>query len=156
MDTEIGWARSDGGCQSNLPRMGVGPGLPQMGNPFTRFNSSAEIIRLAVLMCVRYLQSSGNVENLLAERGIYICHYTVRLWWNRFGPMFAAAIRKRRIALRHGCPEWRWHLDEVFAKINRITYHLWGGVDHEGEVLEVVATEQSNRLAALKFPRKLM
>jgi transposase-like protein len=51
-------------------------------------------------------------EDLLAERGIDISHETVRFWWNRFGPMFAAEIRKRRVAQMRGYPQWRWHLDE--------------------------------------------
>jgi putative transposase len=48
----------------------------------------------------------------LAERGIDISHETVRFWWNRFGPMFAAEIRKRRVAHVRGYRQWRWHLDE--------------------------------------------
>ena len=61
-----------------------------MGNPFRYFNSSPEVIRLVVMMYVRYPLSLRNVEDLLAERGIDISHETVRFWWNRFGPMFAA------------------------------------------------------------------
>ena len=61
-----------------------------MSNPFRYFNSSPEIIRLAVLMYVKYPLSLRNVEDLLAERGIDISHETARFWWNRFGPMFAA------------------------------------------------------------------
>ena len=72
----------------------------------------------------------------------------VRQWWNRFGPMFAAEIRKKRINARRGMPEWRWHLDEVFVKINGELHYLWRAVDHEGEVLEVVATKRRNRNAA--------
>jgi putative transposase len=127
-----------------------------MDSPFKRFNSSPEIIRLAVMMYVRYLLSLRNVEDLLAERGIDICHETVRLWWNRFGPMFAAEIKKRRIALRRGCPEWQWHLDEVFVKINGVTHYLWRAVDHEGKVLEVVATKRRDRAAALRFLKRVM
>jgi hypothetical protein len=56
-------------------------------------------------------------EDLLFKRGIEICHETVRFWWNRFGPMFAAEIRKRRVHDR-SYSSWRWHLDEVFVKIN--------------------------------------
>ena len=67
-----------------------------MSNPFRYFNSSPEVIRLVVMMYVRYPLSLRNVEDLLAERGIDISHETVRFWWNRFGPMFAAEIRKRR------------------------------------------------------------
>ena len=62
-----------------------------MHNPFRYFNSSSEVIRLAVMMYVRYPLSLRQVEDLLLERGIDICHETVRYWWNRFGPLFAAA-----------------------------------------------------------------
>src|SRR5674476_169342 len=127
-----------------------------MKNPFRYFDSSPEVIRLVVMMYVRYPLSLRNVEDLLAERGIDICHETVRLWWNRFGPVFAAEIKKRRRLLRRGCSEWRWHLDEVFVKINGKTHYLWRAVDHEGEVLEVVATKRRDRHAALAFLKKLM
>ena len=62
-------------------------------SPFRRFNSSPKVIRLVVLMYVRLPLSLRNVEDLLFERGIDICHEAVRLWWNRFGPLFAADIR---------------------------------------------------------------
>lgn len=63
-------------------------------NPFRYFDSSPEVIRTVVMMYVKYPLSLRNVEDLLAERGIDICYETVRLWWNRFGPMFAAEIRR--------------------------------------------------------------
>ena len=65
-----------------------------MRSPFRYFNSSPEVIRLVVMTYVRYPLSLRNVEDLLAERGIDISHETVRFWWNWFGPMFAAGIRK--------------------------------------------------------------
>ena len=64
-----------------------------MHNPFRYFNSSPEVIRLAVMLYVRYPLSLRQVEDLLCERGIDICHETVRYWWNRFGPVFAASWR---------------------------------------------------------------
>jgi hypothetical protein len=81
-----------------------------MSNPFRYFNSSPEVIRLVVMMYVRYPLSLRNVEDLLAERGIDISHETVRFWWNRFGPMFAAEIRKathRRHTRRLCCKDDR-------------------------------------------------
>jgi putative transposase len=78
-----------------------------MSNPFRYFNSSPEVIRLVVMMYVRYLLSLRNVEDLLAERGIDISHETVRFWWNRFGPMFAAEIRKRRVVHMRAYLKWR-------------------------------------------------
>ena len=65
-----------------------------MSNPFRYFKTSPEIIRLAVMMYVRFLLSLRQVEDLLHERGIDITYETVRAWWNRFGPMFAAEITK--------------------------------------------------------------
>lgn len=64
---------------------------------FRDFKMSPEIIRLAVMMYVRYPLSLRNVEDLLHERGIDITHETVRLWWNRFGTIFAAEIRRSRV-----------------------------------------------------------
>ncbi len=126
-----------------------------MQNPFGYFNSSPEVIRLAVMMYIRYPLSLRQVEDLLFERGIDICHETVRYWWNRFGPMFASEIRKRRIHNR-SFSQWRWHLDEVFVRINGETHYLWRAVDHEGEVLEVFATKRRDRRAALTFVKRTM
>jgi putative transposase len=64
---------------------------------FKYFKTSPQIIRLAVMMYVRYPFSLRNVEDLLHERGIEISHETVRFWWNRFGPLFAAEIRRKRV-----------------------------------------------------------
>ena len=127
-----------------------------MNDPFRYFNSSPEVIRLAVMMYIRYPLSLRQVEDLLFERGIDLSHETVRLWWNRFGPIFAAEIRKRRIREYRCYPQWRWHLDEVFVKINGETRYLWRAVDHEGEVLEVLATKRRDRKAALKFLKRTM
>ena len=124
--------------------------------PFRYFKTSPEVIRLAVMMYIRFPLSLRQVEDLLHERGIDICHETVRFWWNRFGPMFAAEIRKKRSAALRALPQWRWHLDEVFVKINGEMHYLWRAVDHEGEVLEVIATKRRDRKAALKFLKRTM
>jgi len=126
-----------------------------MQNSFRYFNSSPEVIHLTVMMYVRYPLSLRQVEDLLHERGIDISHETVRFWWNRFGPMFAAEIRKRRVQHR-SYSNWRWHLDEVFVRINGEAYYLWRAVDHEGEVLEVFATKRRDRKAALMFLKRTM
>lgn len=125
-------------------------------SPFRYFKTSREIIRLAVMMYIRFPLSLRNVEDLLHERGIDISHETVRFWWNRFGPMFAAEIRGRRVQAMRNCHQWRWHLDEVFVKINGERHYLWRAVDHEGEVLESYVTKRRDRKAVLKFLRKTM
>ncbi|MGB0844656.1 MAG: IS6 family transposase [Alphaproteobacteria bacterium] len=125
-------------------------------DPFRHFKSSPEVIRLAVMMYVRFPLSLRNVEELLHERGIDLTHETVRYWWNRFGPMMAAEIRKKRAQSFRQIPQWRWHLDEVYVKINGETHYLWRAVDHEGEVLESFVTKKRDKFSALKFLKKAM
>ncbi len=79
----------------------------------------------------------------------------MRYRWNRFGPLFAAEIRKRRVEGMKSS-RWRWHLDEMFVKINGEQHYLWRAIDHEGEVLERFVTRTRDRKAALKFIRKAM
>ncbi|WP_263830917.1 IS6 family transposase [Ruegeria aquimaris] len=124
-------------------------------SPFRYFKTSPEIIRLAVMLYIRFPLSLRNVEDLLHERGIDVSHEAVRFWWHRFGPMFAAEIRKRRIAGMKSS-RWSWHLDEMFVKINGERHYLWRAVDHEGEVLESFVTKKRDKKAALKFLRKAM
>jgi putative transposase len=125
-------------------------------SPFKRFNSSPEVIRLAVLMYVRFPLSLRNVEDLLFERGIDICHETVRQWWNRFGPIFAADIRRQRVSRMRGFRHWKWHLDEMYVKLNGEMVYLWRAVDHEGEVLESYVTRTRDKPAALRFMKKAL
>ena len=67
--------------------------------------------------------------------------------------MFASEIRKRRIEGMKSS-RWRWHLDEMFVKINGEQHYLWRAVDHEGEVLESFVTKTRDKKAALKFLKK--
>jgi putative transposase len=69
--------------------------------------------------------------------------------------MFASEIRKRRIEGMKSS-HWRWHLDEMFVKINGERHYLWRAVDHEGEVLESFVTKTRDKKAALKFLKKAM
>ena len=125
-------------------------------HPFRYFKTSPEVIRLAVMLYVKYPLSLRNVEDLLAERGIDLAHETIRYWWNRFWPMFAADIRRQRASSMRGCRQWRWHLDEMYVKINGETHYLWRAVDHEGEILESFVTKDRDKAAALKFMKKAL
>ncbi len=124
-------------------------------SPFKYFKTSPEIIRLAVMLYVRFPLSLRNVEDVLHERGVDVSHETLHFWWRRFGPLFASEIRKRRIGVMK-LSRWRWHLDEVFVKINGETHYLWRAVDHEGEVLESFVTKQRDKKTVSKFIKKAM
>ena len=107
-------------------------------------------------MYVRFPLSLRNVEDLLFERGIDLSHETIRFWWNRFGPIFAGEVRQRRVSYMRGFRHWRWHLDEVFVKINGETHYLWRAVHHEGEILESYVTKSRDKKAALAFIKKAL
>ena len=124
--------------------------------PFRCFNSSPEVIRLVVMMYVKYPLSLRNVEDLLFERGIDICHETVRRWWNRFGPLFASDIRRQRVSKMCGFRQWRWQLDEMYVKLNGEMVYLWRAVDQEGEILESFVTRTRDKAAALTFMKKTL
>ena len=125
-------------------------------SPFRYFHSAPELIREVVMLYVRFPLSLRNVEDLLFERGYDLCHETVRLWWNRFGPMFAGEIRRKRVDRMRGFQQWRWHLDEMYVKLNGEMVYLWRAVDHEGEILESFITKKRDKPAALAFMKKAL
>lgn len=108
------------------------------------------------MMYVRFSLSLRNVEDLLHERGIDICHESVRLWVDRFGTLFAGQLRRKRAQYLRQRIQWQWQLDEFFVKINGETHYLWCAVDHEGEVLDAYVTKKRNKAAALTFLKKVM
>lgn len=122
-------------------------------NLFKYFKTSHEIIRLGVMYYVRSPLSFRQVEDILHERGIDISHETIRFWVDRFGLEFAGEIRRKRRGFQSN---WRWHMDEVFVKINGELHYLWRAIDHEGEVLECYVSKRRNKGEALKFLKKTM
>jgi putative transposase len=122
-------------------------------NPFKYYKTSPEIIKLAVMYYVRFPLSLRQVEDILHERGIDVCHETVRYWWNKFGPLLSKEMKKKP---SYQVSNWRWHIDEVFVKINGELHYLWRAVDHEGTVLDCYVSKRRNRRAALKVLKKLM
>lgn len=94
---------------------------------FKYFKTSPEIIRLAVMLYIRFPLSLRNIEDLLHERGIDVSHETVRYWWNRFGQAFATEIRQKRVERLRAFSKLKWHLDEFFVKLNGNRHYLWRG-----------------------------
>jgi len=123
-------------------------------SPFKYFNTSPEVIRLAVMMYARFPLSLRNAEDLLRERGIGVTHETIRFWWYRFGPLFATDILRKRVQQLRAFSKWLWHIDEDFVRVTGKQHYLRRAVDHEGEVLESYAAKRRNKAAALKFLRK--
>ena len=111
----------------------------------------ADVIQRAVWMYLRFTLSYRDVEDLLAERGIQVSYETIRRWVHVFGPGIARRLRARRPK-----PHGRWHLDEMFVRIDGKQMYLWRAVDAEGEVLDVLVQSKRDKAAARKLMRKLL
>ena len=106
-----------------------------------------------MMLYIRYPRSLRNAQDLAHERGTKISHETMRFWWSRFGPMFSAKIRSKRVDRMRFSTHSKWHLDEVFVKSNGATHYLWRAVDHDDEVLGAFVSKTHDRIAELKFLR---
>ena len=122
-------------------------------NHFKYYKTSPEIIKLAVMYYMRFPLSLRQVEDILHERGVDICHETIRYWWNKFGVLFAKDMKKKS---NNPHSNWRWHIDEVFVKINGKNYYLWRAIDHEGIVLDCYVSKRRDKKAARKVLIKLI
>jgi putative transposase len=95
--------------------------------------------------------SLRDVELLLAERGVVVSYETVRRWCKKFGQSFACRLRHRRPR-----PGDKWHLDEVFIRIQGVQHYLWRAVDQNGVVLDILVQERRDGKAAKRFFRRLL
>ncbi len=120
-------------------------------NHYRGYRFRPEIIQQAIWLYLRFTLSLRDVEDLLAERGVTVSYESIRRWVNHFGPLIAADLRRRRTR-----PHTTWHLDEVYLKVDGRLVYLWRAVDAEGEVLDVLVQARRDKLAALKFMRKLL
>ena len=110
-----------------------------------------DIISHAVWLYHRFCLSFSDVEDLLAQRGVTVTYETIRQWCQRFGPVYARRLRRRR-----GRMGDTWHLDEVFVTIQGRRQYLWRAVDEDGDVLDILVQSHRNRRAAVRFFRTLL
>jgi putative transposase len=111
----------------------------------------AEVISHCVWLYHRFPLSFREVEELMLERGIVLSYETVRRWCAKFGQTYANALSSRQPR-----PGDKWHLDEVFIKINGDQKYLWRAVDQDGNVLDILVQNRRDKAAARRFFRRLM
>jgi transposase-like protein len=97
----------------------------------------------------RYPLSFREVEELKLERGVTVSYETGRRWCGKFGQAYAGALRRRQPR-----PGDKWHLDEVFIKINGVQRYLWRAVDQDGNVLDILVQNRRDKAAARRFFRR--
>jgi putative transposase len=118
---------------------------------YHRHRFPAEIISHCVWLYFRFALSFRDVEEMLAMRGVALTYETVREWCLKFGQTYANDLRRKSPQ-----PGDRWHLDEVFLKINGRVRYLWRAVDQDGDVLDILVQRHRDKKAAKKFFRKLL
>jgi putative transposase len=118
---------------------------------YAGFRYSGEIISHAVWLYFRFALSLRDVSELMLARGVVVSHETIRQWTQKFGQDYANALRRRRPR-----PGDKWHMDEIFVKINGVGHYLWRAVDQDGVVLDVLVQRRRDAVAAKKFFRKLL
>ena len=98
----------------------------------------------------RFALSLRDVEELMLARGVVVTYETIRSWCAKFGPVYAAGLRRRQPR-----PGDKWHFDEVFLTINGRRHYLWRAVDQDGNVLDILVQSRRNAVAARRFFRKV-
>ena len=118
---------------------------------YRRHRFPSELISHCVWLYFRFSISYRDVEEMMAVRGLTLTYETVRYWCLKFGQTYATGLRRKSPR-----PGDRWHLDEVFLKINGQLHYLWRAVDQDGDVLDILVQSRRNKEAAKKFFRKLL
>ncbi len=118
-------------------------------NPGYRHWFLAEIISHAAWLCHVFSLSLRDVELIPAERGIAIYDETIRRWCRKFDQSFASYLRRRRRR-----PGDKWHLHEVFIRIQGVQHYLWRAVDQDGGALDILVQERCDAKAAKRFFKK--
>src|SRR6476661_8481454 len=99
-----------------------------------------------VWLYFRFSLSFREVEELMLARGVVVSYETIRRWCAKFGQAYANQLRRRRPR-----PGDKWHLDEVFIRINGKIHYLWRAVDQHGNVLDILVQPRRDAKAARKF-----
>ncbi|MEO2182104.1 MAG: IS6 family transposase [bacterium] len=118
---------------------------------YKRHRFPGEIISYAVWFYYRFNLSQGDIEDLLAERGVIVSYETIRLWCIKFGAKFARRLKRNHQGYGDTC-----YIDEVFVKINGKQHYLWRAVDQDGAVVDVFLQSRRDGAAAKRFFKRLL
>ncbi len=118
---------------------------------YQRHRFPPEIISHCVWLYYRFALSFRDVEEIMAERGVTLSYEAIREWSRKFGNSFAKKLKQNRLQTGD-----KWHLDEMFVKINGKPHYLWRAVDQNGNALDILVQKSRDKRAAKRFFRKLL
>ena len=118
---------------------------------YKRHRFPPEVIAHAVWLYYRFSLSFRDIEEMLASRGVTVSYEAIRLWCGKFGAEYARTLRRHKPRVGR-----RWHVDEVFLRINGIIHYLWRAIDQNGQVVDILVQKRRDRAAAERFFRHLI
>ena len=122
-----------------------------MSELYKGYRHPKALIGYAVRLYLRYCLSYRDIQEILLELGIDITYETIRTWVYKWGSIYAQHIRKRKRTFND-----KWHIDEVYLKINGQFYYLWRLVDADGLEIEILLQKRRNAKAARRFLLKAL
>ena len=118
---------------------------------YKRHRFPSDIIQHWVWLYLRFSLTSGDIEDLLAERGIVVNYESIHLWRINFGSKHAEPLR--RWPQGYGDT---FFVGEVLVKIQGKQHYLWRAVDQDGEVVHVFLQARRDGAAARRFFKRLL
>jgi IS6 family transposase len=124
---------------------------PSVSGLFKWRQFEPEVILLAVGWYLRFSLSYREVEELLAERGLFVDHVTVWRWVQRYAPEIQRRLRPR---LRPTNDSWR--VDETYIRVKGKWVYLYRAVDSRGATIDFLLSAKRDAAAAERFLTKAL
>lgn len=101
------------------------------GTPFNFLEVPTDIVFQILLCSLRYKLSVRDIAEFFLLRGFEFTHETVRVWEERFAPIFVQQLR----AKRKGKVSKIWFVDEIYVRVKGKWCYLYRGIDEDRKIL---------------------
>ncbi|EGO9040467.1 IS6 family transposase, partial [Enterococcus faecalis] len=109
-----------------------------------------DVIIVAVGYYLRYNLSYREVQELLYDRGINICHTTIYRWVQEYNKVLYDLWKKKNRQSFYS-----WKMDETYIKIKGRWHYLYRAIDADGLTLDIWLRKKRDTQAAYAFLKRL-
>jgi transposase-like protein len=111
-----------------------------------RMHYPLEVMLTCVRWYVAYPLSLRHIEEMMAERGVFVDHATVHRWALKIVPILVKVFRGRKRPVGKS-----WRMDETYIKVRGQWKYLYRAVDRDGDTVDFLFTAPRDRAAARRF-----
>lgn len=122
------------------------------GTLFNFLEVPTDIVFLVVLWRLRYKLSLRDLAEIFLEGGFEFTHEAVREWEERFAPLLADQVRRKR----KGKASKSWQVDETYIKVQGKWRYLYRAIDDDGNLVDSMLSEKRDMEAAKAFFRRAL